>query len=105
MQKVLVTGATGFLGSRIVKFLLEQDVEVVVLVRKKSNLRRLENVLSNPKLFQFNLDEISVEKYFEGNKVQAIIHTATCYGRENESWAEIVQANLILPLRLILAGS
>jgi nucleoside-diphosphate-sugar epimerase len=35
--KVLVTGATGFIGGRIVSKLLEEDYEVVALVRSSSN--------------------------------------------------------------------
>ncbi len=40
-MKVLVTGATGFIGSRVARKLLEQGVDVRVLVRKKSNLENI----------------------------------------------------------------
>ena len=40
-MKVLVTGATGFIGSRVARKLLEQGADVRVLVRKKSNLENI----------------------------------------------------------------
>ncbi len=33
--------------------------------------------------------------------MDAVIHTATCYGRNGEKASEIFQANLVLPLRLL----
>ncbi len=44
MKKVLVTGANGFIGSSLVKKLRQQDIEVVGLVRKTSDLSFLEGV-------------------------------------------------------------
>ena len=44
MQKVLVTGANGFIGSNLVKSLLDKGHDVRVLVRKTSNLKFLEGL-------------------------------------------------------------
>lgn len=43
MTKVLVTGATGFIGSQLVDKLLEKNYEVTALVRETSRLGWLEN--------------------------------------------------------------
>ena len=43
---VLITGATGFLGSHLVKALLKDNYRVVILKRSFSNIKRIENVLS-----------------------------------------------------------
>jgi len=44
MMKVLVTGATGFIGSNLVKELVKRDYEVTCLTRKTSNLSCLEEL-------------------------------------------------------------
>ena len=43
-MKALVTGANGFIGSNVVKRLLQEDVEVNVLVRKSSDLKFLKGL-------------------------------------------------------------
>ncbi len=43
-MKALVTGANGFIGSNVVKRLLNEGAEVNVLVRKSSDLKFLENL-------------------------------------------------------------
>ena len=44
MNKILVTGSNGFLGSFIVEELLKRNFEVKCLVRKTSNLRWIKNL-------------------------------------------------------------
>ena len=43
-KKVLVTGATGFIGANIVRRLLKNNYEVHVLTRKCSDLWRLNDI-------------------------------------------------------------
>lgn len=50
-MKILVTGANGFIGSRIVEFLVNNGYEVNVLIRKTSNLSRITNFLDKVKIF------------------------------------------------------
>jgi nucleoside-diphosphate-sugar epimerase len=46
-MKCLVTGATGFVGSHLVQWLVQQNCQVAVLVRHNSNLWRLQEVVPN----------------------------------------------------------
>lgn len=97
---VLITGGTGFLGSRIVAMLLDGGYRVIVLKRKASKLDKLAAIASNSRLSFFDY-EMGLEKCFKQNKIDFIIHTATCYGRPSDSYADVVKANLILPLELL----
>jgi len=103
-KKILLTGVTGFLGSHLAKNLLASGYEVVALKRKSSSLHRIASVASN--IAFIDTDELDYEHLFRDcGKVDTIIHTATCYGRNDESVSEIFSANTEFPLRLLDAGN
>lgn len=104
MSTILLTGSTGFLGSNIAKALLADGHRVVALKRKSSSLRRVESIAS--KIHFIDIEAIDFDKLFRDfGKIDVIIHTATCYGRNNESVSEIFTANTDFPLKLLDAGS
>jgi nucleoside-diphosphate-sugar epimerase len=73
---VLVTGATGFLGSRLAKLLADRGREVRVLVRATSNRRRLEGL--DLEIAEGDVtDRSSVEKAVHG--VDTVYHAAALY--------------------------
>jgi nucleoside-diphosphate-sugar epimerase len=103
IKNVLLTGGTGFLGSHILKSLLDLDYNVVVLVRKNSDLYRIENSSKKSELFYLDENYENLCDLFSNNKIDAIIHTATEYGR-GRSMSSILQTNLIFPIKLIEEG-
>ena len=103
-KRILLTGVTGFLGSHLAKELLYAGCEIVALKRKSSLLQRIEPILSEIGLF--DIEGINFDQFFSDcGRIDAVIHTATCYGRNNESVSEIFAANTEFPLRLLDAGN
>lgn len=103
-KKILLTGVTGFLGSHLAKELLATGYEVVALKRKFSSLRRVDSIVSE--IDFFDIEGLDFDHLFRNcGKIDTIIHTATCYGRNNESVSEIFTANTEFPLRLLDAGN
>ena len=100
---VLLTGATGFLGSHLLKCFLAEGYSIVLLKRLQSNLRRIESDLGRVKAC-YNLEEQGITRAFEEHKIDIVAHCATDYGRKNTDTLQIVQANLILPLTLLQEG-
>jgi UDP-glucose 4-epimerase len=49
-KRVLITGAAGFIGSRLLKDLLESRAEVVAFVDEESSLIRIQSLLDHPRL-------------------------------------------------------
>ncbi len=100
---ILVTGGTGFLGSRLVLFLLKKGIKVVVIHRKDSPLQRLENIEEKyrKQLFLWDISKKKLTSLFTTYRIEGIIHTATAYGRNEELASGIVESNVIFPLRLL----
>lgn len=96
--KIIVTGATGFLGSNIVRQLLGRGAFVYGIVRLSANLSRLTDAKNNPNLKLVETKDVLAD--FSSLAVDGVIHTATQYGRRGESSEEIIEANETLPKEL-----
>ena len=102
MKTILLTGATGFLGSHLLKKLLSGiGYKIILLKRSFSNVSRIENELKNDNVKSYDIDEIELEKIFEQEKITIIIHCATEYGRQGVNVGDIWNTNLILPVKLL----
>jgi len=96
------TGATGFLGSNIIKKLIIENYNVIVLKRSFSNTYRIDDITDNVK--SYNIDQIALENIFTENKIDIILHCATNYGRRDIEPLSLMQANLTMPLQLLELG-
>ncbi|HYE09781.1 MAG TPA: SDR family NAD(P)-dependent oxidoreductase, partial [Patescibacteria group bacterium] len=56
-KKALVTGANGFIGSHLVKRILELGADVSIIVRENSDLWRISSELIHIDVFKYDLTE------------------------------------------------
>jgi CDP-paratose synthetase len=98
MKAILLTGATGFLGSNIAKKLTELDYQIIAYKRSKSNTSKLKEYAKEIKWYTLEKDQI--EAPFIEQHIEAVIHTATNYGRNGESLTDVIDANLNFPLKV-----
>ena len=102
-KTVLITGATGFLGSNLLKKLVELKYEIVVLKRSFSKCARIDSMLNQVRFY--DIDKTGLSRVFSENRIDIIIHCATSYGSENTEPKNLLESNLIFPLELLDLGS
>jgi CDP-paratose synthetase len=99
VKTILVTGATGFLGSHLIESLIKQGYSVVILKRSTSNLWRISDLM--PLVKSYDVDLVSVDLAFMENRIDCVIHAACHYGRNGDSAATIAETNLSFGLCIL----
>lgn len=98
MKHILLTGATGFLGSHLLEALLRQGYPVTILKRSTSDTWRIKHLLDS--VAAYDVDVQPLEEAFKPRKVDAVIHTACSYGKNRESVSGVYDSNVVFPLRI-----
>jgi len=98
-MKILLTGATGFLGRNLLATLQQQGHVVVALARPSSDRDRAGEA---GKQASWHICSEGAPDVFDTHPdVECVIHTATCYGRQGEDLAAVLDSNLNQPLSLL----
>jgi nucleoside-diphosphate-sugar epimerase len=103
MSTILITGATGFLGSHLLKAMLNAGHKLVILKRSTSNPWRIASLLHQ--VTSYDIDRVPLTQAFEDQHIDAVIHTACHYGRDGAPAHQIVETNLMLGLKLLDAAT
>ena len=96
---ILLTGGTGFLGSKLLETLVSQDYPVVLLKRSTSKLWRIDHLIKHIK--SYDIDKIPLDKAFKEQKIDIVIHTACEYGRSGKLIQQIVESNILFGLKVL----
>ncbi|GAB3938621.1 NAD-dependent epimerase/dehydratase family protein [Mucilaginibacter myungsuensis] len=99
VKTILLTGATGYLGSKLAEALVNSSYNLVILKRSTSNIKRLMPI--ERKFRSYDLDANGLDRAFAENQIDCVLHTAASYGRKGESLSDIYQANLVFPVSLL----
>lgn len=101
-MKILVTGASGFLGSALALHLQAKGYQPVLLLRHASQLQRLKGRESGFIVSRCSSDE-EVAAFIQQLKPDIVLHTAGVYGRKGESMLQITDANIRFGLVILQA--
>lgn len=96
MKTILITGINGYLGSNLAKR-YSKKYKIVGLEYDTYDLFRIKD----NQFEVFSSKDGIPEELFKKYKIDIIIHTATFYGRNNESNGQMSYANMYLPQLLL----
>ncbi|WP_432665326.1 NAD-dependent epimerase/dehydratase family protein [Wukongibacter baidiensis] len=77
MIKVIVTGATGFIGSNLVRKLVDQHYDVYIICRKTSRLHNISSYLNKIDIYRYDNNLSNLIGYFNEIKPDCIFHLAS----------------------------
>ena len=99
-MKILLTGASGFLGSALALYWLNAGHQVALLLRPTSKLDRMRGLEASFDVGRCMAD-VEVVDFVKKVQPEAVVHTACSYGRQGESSLQLFDSNLRLGLVLL----
>jgi len=107
-EKILVTGATGFVGSHLAHRLVAEGHDVHVLIREHSDMWRIKNIVDKITVHEGELsNKNSIASIIDTIKPEGVFHMAalTITSGMSEGALEMVNVNLLGTINLIDALS
>ncbi|MBT3515287.1 MAG: NAD-dependent epimerase/dehydratase family protein [Nitrospina sp.] len=106
MKRVLVSGASGFVGSNLARKLLKEGCQVTCLIRPDSHLWRIQSILGDVRLEKVDLKDAERLKFLlKEIKPDWVFHLAAHGGY---SWQtdlnQIIESNIIGTVNLLQAS-
>ncbi|MFA6081590.1 MAG: NAD(P)-dependent oxidoreductase [Patescibacteria group bacterium] len=102
-MNILITGATGFIGSHLLKRLLAQKYRIIILKRTTSDLGRINDLIKEIRFY--NVDQlVNLDKIFVENKIDIIIHLSAMYSKEDKGKkmeSQMDKINIKIPKKLL----
>ena len=97
-MKIVLTGATGFLGKELLNYLITCQYKIVLVKRKTTDLKVIFKCHGQIDSYDFDkLDDL----FAEHTDIDAVVHAATDYGVDELNLTSVFWANEALPIKLI----
>ncbi len=102
-MKILVTGATGFIGQNLVKVLLDKNYEIHCIVRADSNTS---NISQKVTIFKYDENIGSLIDYFNEQKFDGVIHLASLFlaSHTQDDISNLISSNVKFGVELLEAS-
>jgi nucleoside-diphosphate-sugar epimerase len=105
-MNILLTGATGFVGSHLLYHLLNEKHQVTILKRRTSDIWRIKDSINNVSSVDIE-NENDLSEVISQHHIDAVIHTATLYIKRETDQEELQamnEANITFPTLLLDAA-
>ena len=94
--KAVITGATGYIGSHVVRYLLDHGWRIATIIREPSHLGYLEDLEHEIETFSYEGNILSLIDFFQCQKADVVMHLAAAVitNPSPEQASTIIDANV-----------
>lgn len=79
MNNYIITGATGFIGSNLVRVLLKNNSKITIITRKNSDYSKILDIKDKLNIYEYNGDIIELVNLFNLINPDLVIHLASSF--------------------------
>ncbi len=103
--KIFVTGATGFIGSNLVRGLIKNNYKVYALIRKNSKTTLIDDIKDKIEIFEYDGDINNLVEYFKEIKPDVVIHLASLFlsKHNTEDIENLIKSNILFGTQILEA--
>lgn len=99
-MKILITGATGFIGKHLIDSLTKSHYSIFIITRKNSNTTSINKKVT---ILKYDEDITNLESFFKEYKFDGIIHLASIFLSEHnkEDINNLINSNITFGTQLL----
>lgn len=105
MGKIIVTGATGYLGYKITEKFHECGFSIIAIVRKTSDTKKLRQLIGKENIFVYHGGYDELECLFSKHEIDMVVHLAAFFAAEHQKHQidELIDSNVRFSMYLLEA--
>ena len=100
-MNILILGANGYLGSKMVHALLNQGTRMVCTRRSTSDMTRLHDLLTEEKITFVPATVEAIEATLNYNYFDWVLNIACNYGKSDVLYGNVLESNIEFPLKVL----
>ncbi|QZE13861.1 NAD-dependent epimerase/dehydratase family protein [Halosquirtibacter laminarini] len=104
-MRILITGATGFVGSNLARYFNSLDHQVTITIRENSSLKNIEDIKEDISYIYYDGTIKSLKDGLNENKVDYVVHLASLFIAEHKETDvdNLIQSNILFGTHLLEA--
>jgi nucleoside-diphosphate-sugar epimerase len=105
MKHAIITGATGFVGSNLCRYLLKKQWKISIISRPTSNYNNLKDLTEQLNIFEYSGELEALVAFFKSTPVDVVYHLASqvVVDHQSDQIDHLVDSNITFGLHILEA--